>query len=364
MITQHNTRNYFKLSFRKVISKNFPPNLSQLSRSLKLLSIVKKGEELRLATQSKLNIPVPYACVFSITWKCNLKCVGCYAKKYPGENQLSVDEIEKVISDMTAMGTYIFVIVGGEPLYVPGIVEILAKFPDAFFLLFSNGTLLTQEQTLRLKKAKNILPVLSIEGDKQMVDFRRGDGTGEKVLNAVEMLHKNKVPFGISAMVTHENLRDVLTIDWINSLWDRGVRFAFVIDYIPFPDSLNEKLILTEEDILFKKSAINLMNKKSKVTMFNFPEDEYKKAGCLSAGNGFIHVNANGFVEPCPFSHFAVDNVRDKSLPEILSSAFFSKLRDEFYNCSNPDGKCMLFYNRERVEEIAENTGAFSTEIK
>jgi len=50
--------------------------------------------------------------------------------------------------------------------------------------------------------------------------------------------------------------------------------------------------------------------------VINFPPAEYDWGGCQAAGKGFLHINADGWVEPCPFSHFASDNLMEKPLAE------------------------------------------------
>jgi hypothetical protein len=94
----------------------------------------------------------------------------------------------------------------------------------------------------------------------------------------------------------------------------------------------------------------------------NFPADECPGSGCLAAATEIIHVNADGYVEPCPFCRFAADTIRDKSLEEALSSEFFAALRTTFGNMGNPDHGCLLSENNALVEAIAGETGAFSTE--
>lgn len=362
MITKHNTNYYFFLVLRKLLLKEFPPRLKHILKAISVLRIVFKGEKLRLKIQQKNSIPIPYACILSVTWRCNLKCVGCYAQHYPSENQLDIHEIKSIIKQSNSLGIYIFIIVGGEPLILPGLIDILSESKDTLFFLFTNATLLDSKKALTIKKAKNIIPIISTEGNDSFVDLRRGRGMGEKVNNALSLLKMHKVIFGFSSMITHQNIDDVLSVNWLNSLWTFGAQFGFIIDYIPFPKTLDKSLILSEEDMRTKRDKIKYLNAKSKVSLFNFPEDEYKQSGCKSAGNGFIHINANGNVEPCPFSHYSADNIRDKSLLEILDSSFFNRLRFAFQDLENKHKSCMLFCEDDQVNQIAKETNAFCTE--
>jgi MoaA/NifB/PqqE/SkfB family radical SAM enzyme len=75
-----------------------------------------------------------------------------------------------------------------------------------------------------------------------------------------------------------------------------------------------------------------------------------------------IHITAGGYVEPCPYSHFAADNIKDKPMEEILQSEFFGRLRGLIPQLDNPKMECMLFSHAGQVEEIAAETGGFRTE--
>lgn len=350
-----------QIAIWKALTSCFP-EYNHINKSIKLLSIIKKRDKYRLKNQNKLNISIPPVCIFSLTWRCNLNCKGCYAKNYSHKEDLKIDEIRRIIKEACELGTYMFIVVGGEPLMVPGIMEILHEQKEGFFLLFTNGTLLNLEYARKLKKAENIFPIISVEGEALLSDYRRGSGVGKKIEDAMNILHDFKIPFGFATVATHRNLKDITSRKWLKSLWDLGARFGFIIDYIPFPKDLDESLMLTDEDRLFKKEELKKCRAESKAVLFNFPPDEYYEGNCQGAGRGFIHINADGYVEPCPFSHYAADNVKDKSLEEILKSNFLKKLRDQFYNMSNPKGECLLFANSKQVESIANETGAFNTE--
>ena len=61
---------------------------------------------------------------------------------------------------------------------------------------------------------------------------------------------------------------------------------------------------------------------KYRALFVNVPGDEKDFGGCLSAGRGFVHVSAEGDLEPCPFAPYSDVNLRDKPLKEALQSPF------------------------------------------
>ena len=332
------------------------------ARPRELLGEFLSGERRRLESQARLGVPVPRFCIFSVTWRCNLGCAGCYAKNYVRGNELRLDEIERVLHEARDLGSFLFVIVGGEPLMLPGLMDAMSRVDGALFLMFTNGTLLDDAAAAEIARAERVMPIVSTEGAADDTDLRRGSGVSAKVSAAMEALGRAGVPFGFSSMVTRRNLDRVTSREWFDGMWSRGARLGFLIDYIPFPHELDEALVLRDEDYERKYRAVLARYKEARPLVMNFPADEYDGGTCQAAGTGFIHVNADGFVEPCPFSHYARENVRDKPLHEILGGPFLSTLRREVTQLPNPLGKCLLFEHQTEVAEIARRTGGFPTE--
>lgn len=333
-----------------------------LSRPNKLLDIVQNGEAARLKNEARLGVPIPRFCIFSVTWQCNLSCVGCYAKNYSSKGGLCLADIERAVHEAADLGVYMFVIAGGEPLMVEDLLPALASVKKGFFAVFTNATLLTRRHLETIAHARNLLPVVSLEGAEEITDLRRGKGVGQKILDAMKAMTSANIAFGFSVMATRKNLRTVLSRQWLDSMWERGGRFGFIIDYVPFPLERDETCILTEEDMRFKSEQLAKLAGEARPLLLNLPPDEYKGGQCQSAGKGLIHINADGFVEPCPFCHYAKDNVKDTPLSKILGSDFFRSLRNAFASRKNPSNGCLLFENGAEVSKIAAQTGAFDTE--
>jgi len=329
---------------------------------MRLGGVVLGGEQRRAESEKRLGVPVPRFCIFSVTWRCNLDCTGCYATNYTPGRELAIGQIEKVIRDSCRLGTYAFVIAGGEPLLVDGLLDVLARAEEGLFLVFTNATLLADAEARAVADAGNILPIVSVDGEKPLTDARRGAGVWDKTTAAMSALREAGAMFGFASMVTHENLAHVTGRAWFDRMWGAGARFAFLIDYIPFTHNLQGGLVLTDEDMAAKAEIVAQRRAEARPLVMNFPPDEYASGTCHAAGGGMIHVNADGYVEPCPYSHFAADNVKDKPLEEILASEFFSEIRREVGPLPNPLGKCLLFCHGREVARIACRAGAFGTE--
>jgi hypothetical protein len=89
----------------------------------------------------------------------------------------------------------------------------------------------------------------------------------------------------------------------------------------------------------------------------DFWNDGPLTGGCIAGGRSYLHVNSSGDVEPCVFTHFAVDNIAQKSLCEALQSDFFKAIRSRIPYCENYLRPCMIIDHPAMLREIV---GSFS----
>ena len=108
-----------------------------------------------------------------------------------------------------------------------------------------------------------------------------------------------------------------------------GARSFFFIEYLP-AESGTESLILTGAQKKALTAFVRRMRERFQAIFFDFPGDEYALGTCLSAGRGFIHISAEGNIEPCPFPHFQIQTCGQK-LFGIASHR----------SCSEKFGRCL-----------------------
>ena len=143
----------------------------------------------QLRAQYQCNIP--WAILMDPTSACNLHCTGCWAAEYGNKLNLSLDELDDIIRQGKDMGVYFYIYTGGEPLVrKKDIITLCERHPDCEFLSFTNGTLIDEAFADEMLRVKNFIPAISLEGDETTTDSRRGAGTYQKVLRAIELLHE------------------------------------------------------------------------------------------------------------------------------------------------------------------------------
>ncbi len=302
---------------------------------------------------------IPPFLIASIASKCNLRCAGCYARaggicsENHGENELSVDDWKKVLTQASELGISFVLLAGGEPLLRRDIVSLAAGFPNMIFPIFTNGTLLDNAYTELFNRHRNLIPVFSIEGDKEETDLRRGKGVSETVENAMQGLHAQGILFAASVTVTNRNLKSVVTERYISDLRDKGCGAVFFVEYVP-AEKGTEGLVLSENEAESLNTEVGAFKALfTDMNIFAFPGDEKYMGGCLAAGRGFFHVNPYGGAEACPFSPFSKMNVRAHSILEILESPFFEEVR----RIGREDatlhfGGCALFNHENEVRQL------------
>lgn len=296
------------------------------------------------------DIVIPPILILSITNDCNLSCAGCYACSQNREKaeELSFDDINRIVDESVSLGVSVIMIAGGEPLLKTGLLDIPKKHKDIVFVLFTNGLLLNDEKLDDLKSIKNLIPILSLEGDKGVTDNRRGKGVYDKVLDIMGKMETRKLLFGTSITLTKDNYDDIIKSDYLKNLEEKGCRAAFLIEYVPNGDDENLCLSENQKKHIREKADFSGLN----MLAVPLPGDEDKYGGCLAAGRGFLHISSTGSLEACPFAPYSDLNVKKMPLRQALKSRLLKEIRDKHHLLKESKGGCALNENKEWIAEL------------
>lgn len=312
-----------------------------------------RGQARRQAAVEQHGFRPPFVYIISPSMRCNLHCQGCYAAEYRVEDDLPIEVIDRVIEEGKELGIHFVTILGGEPFVRRDMWDVYARHDDVYFLAFSNGTTLTPANVARLGELGNVAVALSIEGWQAETDARRGPGTYDSVLAAFDRMRDAGVLFGFSSMVTRHNVGTICSDAFNQMLVDRGCLFGWHFLYMPIGRDPDLSLMPTPEqrEYLRTHGAARI---RTSFPMFviDFWNDAPYVGGCIAAGKEYFHVNTNGDVEPCIFTHFATDNVKQKSLVECLDSPFFRSIRSRQPYDSNLLMPCMLIDHPHVFREV------------
>jgi MoaA/NifB/PqqE/SkfB family radical SAM enzyme len=312
----------------------------------------KKAARTRLNWEQK-GIHVPPIMIYSITNRCNLKCKGCYnqALRQSPQDEMSEDKLKSVIAEAKELGISFIVIGGGEPLVRQEILDITKDFPEIIFLVFTNGLLINDDMLMKLKRQNNFVPVISLEGHQEYTDERRGKGVYERLLRIIQKIKGKGIFWSVSLTTTRANFAEITDHQFIKNLYELGCKLFFFVEYTPIREG-TEDWVLTEEQ---RDSLLTIRDSFRSIFPALFiaiPGDEEEIGGCLSAGRGFVHISAEGNVEPCPFAPYSDANLRNSSLKEALQSEFLRTIRQNHDKLQETEGGCALWIEREWVRSL------------
>jgi MoaA/NifB/PqqE/SkfB family radical SAM enzyme len=291
--------------------------------------------------------------ITSLTHRCNLACAGCYARAHgrdPGQ-ELTAAEWTAVFNQAHELGISIILLSGGEPLLRPELLDVAGSLRDVLFPIFTNGVLIDEGLLARLRRHRNLVPIISIEGQAAATDQRRGAGVYQQALAAMRRLQAARVFFGASLTITKQNFEDITHDDFIRELVNTGGKLFYFIEYVPIEESTAGLVLAPDQKALLENKMTDLRQRFPGVFVA-FPGDEEQFGGCLGAGRGFVHIGPDGSLEPCPFAPFTDVNVRQVPLQEALQSQFLQKLRESPEHLSETRGGCALWANREWVRSL------------
>ncbi len=328
---------------------------------------VQKRESAKLAGSC-----VPPVLILSMTSRCNLRCAGCYAAavgtvhsgpsiKEAGKQGLNLDQWRHIIQQASDLGVSGFILAGGEPFMVPNLLALCEEFKNRVFVIFTNGTALTDQDFTRLKHLPNVLVVVSIEGNQDVTDRRRGQGVYDKALRTLKRLHKIGVVTGVSVTITNLNYEYWMNSASLDNLVAQGICFGFFIEYIPASHLPNDFLGLSKDERTEFRAKIMEYRATKSIYLVHSPGDEEFFGGCISAGRGFAHVTPDGDLTPCPVSNIATHNLKQANLQDGLNSPLFQQIRESEHLLENGDTPCALFAHPQEVEMLVKVTSAYRT---
>lgn len=314
---------------------------------------------------AKRGLEVPPVMIFSITNRCNLNCAGCYAhaQKRNINNELSTDRIKGLFSEASDLGTGIILLAGGEPLMRKDVLEAACAQEKTLFPVFTNGLLLQNGYMDLFNNNRNLIPVLSLEGNMLKTDNRRGRGVYKKVIDAASEMKRQKMFYGMSITINRNNFEEAMSPDFINDYYELGCRLFFFVEYVPSGRGDISNCLSEDQKSRMSSRLINLRLVFPSL-FIALPGDEEQYGGCLAAGRGFVHVSSTGALEPCPFAPWSDINLAGKSLEEGLQSEFLMNIRAEHSKLKESAGGCALWENREWTRDILNKAANKKLEIQ
>jgi heme b synthase len=321
-------------------------------------------------TQHASDQPVPRVVAWESTRACNLVCRHCRAsaQETPSPDELSTDEVKRLVDQIAAFSRPIFIISGGEPLMRPDIFEI-ARYATEQGLrvaMSPNGTLITPERVRQMQDAGIKRISVSLDGScAARHDAIRGvAGAFDAAVRGMGYCRAAGLPFQVNTTVMRQNVDDLeATLDFVVSL---GVAAWHVFMLVPTgrgqvddeitPQAYEEILNWVYETAQDSPVPIRVTCGPQFMRLVTtrrreapappnlvggqrpggHPGMDRMSRGCL-AGVGYCFVSHRGEVFPCGYLPILAGDVRRQDFRTIYrTSEVFRQLRD----FSQLEGKC------------------------
>lgn len=274
----------------------------------------------------------PAFLMLSVTNQCNLKCQGCWVEQTCPAQQLSRKQIQGIIDTAAKYQSKFFGILGGEPLLHSDLFTIFQNNPSAYFLLFTNGTTLTQTNCDKLSKLGNVSPLISIEGLETESRIRRGrDDTFARSVRGLESLAKAGLFTGVAASINQRNFDELVSEEYLRFLEEKGARYIWYYVYRPCGSDPEPQIALREEQVLQLRQFMVDQRLKSKIIIVDAYWDADGNAVCPGDMGLSHHIAPNGAVELCPVIQFTGQYLNEdaSNLEDIFQkNDFLQDLRD------------------------------------
>lgn len=340
-----------KKLFRRVLGKLPPENRTRLFQTLFFNGFFQGGKR-RDYCEERNGFRPPMIMILSPTLRCNLRCKGCYTLGYGMRPQLEYELVQDLLEQCRELGIGFITILGGEPLVYPHLLRMVEDFPDLFFQVYTNGTLMNDEWASAFRQAGNVFVVVSIEGEAAETDAWRGPGVHAKIMRSFQILNKHRVCFGTSATVTRHNAYQVASLEFIDHMMELGSLAQMYFLYIPVNGQADfDLLVLPEQRDLLRRHVIEARATRP-IFILDFWNDGPHVNGCIAGGRRYFHVNAQGDVEPCVYTHISTHNIKKHTLLEALDSKLFRHIRDCQPHNDNHLRPCMIIDNPEIMREV------------
>jgi radical SAM protein with 4Fe4S-binding SPASM domain len=277
---------------------------------------------------------------------CNFRCLYCYASDHTvHRNELSKHEFLDLINQAREMGARKIIVLGGEPMLYPSIIEMLQYIRDLGMdvELFTNGTNMTSEMA-RTMYGLGVRVVLKMNTfEEKIQDMLSGrKGAHAQIHEAFKNLKLAGYPsadhfMGISTVICQQN------IDELPKMWEwlRDQNIAPYFEMITPQGGAKEHNMLEVDS----RQVEELFHRISRIDRKKYGHTWDPKPP-LVGGECLRHqfscaVNSEGFVQPCVGVTIPIGNVRKQRLKDILQeSEVVQDLKNYTETIKGPCGEC------------------------
>ncbi|MCG8419888.1 MAG: radical SAM protein [Proteobacteria bacterium] len=281
----------------------------------------------------------PLAVHLEIIAACNLTCSHCFAGVLPRKGRLGLDEMDRLFTELAAMGSFRLGLTGGEPLLRRDLCDILdaATARGLHPCLTTNGLLIDEHIARELGRRDLVWLNISLDGATARTNDRiRGPGTFHRVLEKLRLLARY-ARFTLAFTVTSESAGEIEAC--VQLARDVGAHTAVFRPLYPvgvaasrpelMPSFAQYTASLGRLSACEPGADVHAIDPFSPQSREQVRARTYSSRGC-GAANLIASISVDGQVNPCSFSGPALNagSIRERSFGEIWHhSAGFRAMR-------------------------------------
>lgn len=326
--------------------------------------------------------PPPRLVFWETTAGCNLRCIHCRRIEVADQltpHDLDTQEAFKLVDEIAAVGSPVFVLSGGEPLMRPDILDIARYATDAGLpvALATNGTMIDDALAAAIKASGVKRVSISFDGANAATHdvFRALKGSFDAAINGFQALRRVGLPVQINTTVAKHNqaqLEDMLAlskqlgavalhlfllvpvgcgVEIAEDQMVNATEYEHILNWLYDTEQAEPDLQLkaTCAPHYFRVMRQRRAEENRQGARRELPASHHRQVhghphgqmhaatkGCL-AGTGVCFVSHRGDIFPCGYLPVSAGSIRQQTFAEVWQdSPLFAEMRD-------PDlleGKC------------------------
>jgi radical SAM protein with 4Fe4S-binding SPASM domain len=270
----------------------------------------------------------PQAVYWTVTQRCNLRCVYCFAEASPAHHDELDTATSLIVADSIASAEPKWVFfTGGEPMVRPDLYELAGRCKKHGIRtgLLTNATLIDHRAAEAIASTFDSVAVSLDSAEPSLHDALRGKGTHARTVQGIALLIQSGTTPSVNTTVTSMNIGDVMQLARL--MRDMGVTEHRLSVHMPVgrgsSDGLEcepEQLASLLQDIL-RDGTWKELKRKSPATFQSYLPKRFRPKCQCGLGTNEVSVDHTGTVYPCRLLNgvpeMVAGNVLRNSLAEI-----------------------------------------------
>ncbi len=266
-----------------------------------------RGNIARLRSRNNIHIrpSLNDTLIIVVNQGCKAGCGCCF--RYNKDVITMEENLLERITEYASRHLFSISLTGGEPTECIDLIgRIAGRFPDLRIYITSNGENYDEEVINILRNNPNLFPAISLNGIADIHDISRHPGSFNRVMNTIEKLRAERIPFGIMSMVNHSNIKQVVSGELAEFFENTGACTVEFFHYYPIGDDDRRhiKLMLNSEEI---DESLRYRNKllKSNPYRFLYRSAQVNTKRCERV----MEIWTDGTVSYCPYSPWGFEKI-------------------------------------------------------